>query len=36
MSEQKNESWAHRHAVTILTVVMFGLLAMVMLIQVGC
>ena len=36
MSEEKNESWGHRNAVTIMTVVMFSLLVMVMAIQVAC
>jgi hypothetical protein len=39
MSEEKNESkqtWGQRHAVTIMTVVMFSLLVMVMVIQVAC
>lgn len=32
----ENETWGHRHAVTILTTVLFGLLGLVMLIQVAC
>jgi hypothetical protein len=38
MSEDNNgnQSWGHRHAVTIMTVVMFSLLVMVMAIQVAC
>lgn len=36
MSEQKNETWGQRHAVTILTTALFGLLSLVMLIQVAC
>jgi hypothetical protein len=32
----ENETWGQRHAVTILTTVLFGLLGFVMLIQVAC
>jgi len=32
----RERSWGHRHAVTIMTTVMFGLLALVMLVQVAC
>jgi hypothetical protein len=32
----ENETWGQRHAVTILTTVLFGLLGLVMLIQVAC
>ena len=32
----KNLSWGQRHGVTILTLTLFGLLGLVMLIQVGC
>ncbi len=31
-----NPSWGQRHGVTILSVTLFGLLALVMFIQVGC
>lgn len=30
------QTWGQRHAVTILTTVLFGLLGLVMVIQVGC
>jgi hypothetical protein len=36
MSEEKNESWGHRNAVTIMGAVMFSLLIMVMIVQVAC
>jgi hypothetical protein len=29
-------SWWHRHGVTVITATLFGLLGLVMLIQVGC
>jgi len=34
--DPKPESWAHRNAVHIMTVVLFSLLAFVMFIQVAC
>jgi hypothetical protein len=38
MSEDSNEpqTWGQRHAVTILTTVLFGLLALVMIVQMAC
>ena len=36
MSDKQPESWGHRHAVTIMTVIMFSLMALVMVIQVAC
>lgn len=30
------QSWGQRHAITILTVVLFGLLGLVMIVQVAC
>lgn len=32
----ENQTWGQRHAVTILTTVLFGMLGLVMLIQVAC
>ena len=36
MSEEDPQTFGQRHGVTIMTVVLFGLLAMVMFIQVAC
>jgi hypothetical protein len=36
MSGENNQTWRQRHAVTILTTVLFALLGLVMLIQVAC
>jgi hypothetical protein len=32
----KNPSWGQRHGATVLTVSLFGLMALIMFIQVGC
>jgi hypothetical protein len=34
--DPSRDTWGNRHAVTILTAVLFGLLAFVMMIQVAC
>jgi hypothetical protein len=34
--DEREQSWGHRHAVTILTTVLFGLLGLVMFVQVSC
>ena len=36
LRDPSNDTWVNRHFVTLLTTVLFGLLAFVMLIQVGC
>ncbi len=35
-TEPTHTTWGQRHGITILTAVMFGLLALVMIIQVAC
>lgn len=35
-NSSRSQSWRHRHAVTILTVVLFALLALVITVQVAC
>ena len=35
-TKSKHQTWGQRHAVTIMTTVLFGLLALVMIIQVAC
>jgi hypothetical protein len=36
MDSNEPQSWRQRHAITILTTTLFGLLALVMLVQVAC